>query len=91
MISIVISLGTGLYYILFKRELGAQAAKALTVRISLSLSLFVILLVAYAMGWLKPHGVFPITSKQIQKEITIPHPQSANTRPPLQNQSGAPE
>ncbi len=91
MISIVFSLASGFYYILFRRDNSSQAVKALTLRISLSLGLFVLLLVAYAMGWLKPHSLFPIASKQIQREITTPHPQSANTKPPLQNQNGAPE
>jgi multisubunit Na+/H+ antiporter MnhB subunit len=91
MISIVYALGSGLYYLLYRRDKSENAVKALTVRIGLSLGLFVLLLVAYAMGWLKPHSMFPITNTQTQKEITTPHLQNANTKPPLQNQSGAQE
>ena len=91
MISILFSLGSGLYYILFRRDTGEQAVKALTLRISLSLALFLLLLGAYAMGWLKPHSLFPITSKQTQKEITTQRLQNANTKPPLRNQNDAQE
>lgn len=91
MISIVFSLGSGLYYILFRQDTGEKAVKALTLRISLSFALFILLLGAFAMGWLKPHSLFPITSKQTQKEITTPHLQNANTRPLPQSQNGAQE
>lgn len=91
MISIVYALGSGLYYLLYRRDNSDKTVKALTVRISLSLSLFFLLLIAYAMGWLKPHSILPTTNKQIQKGIATPHLQNANTMPPLQNQNGAQE
>lgn len=91
MLSIVYALGSGLYFILFKRESSEQAVKSLTARIGLSLALFALLLISFAMGWLKPHGLIPINSKQRQTETTIPHPQNANTKPPPQSQNGAPE
>ncbi len=91
MISIVYALGSGLYYLLYRRDKSDKAVKALTVRIGLSLGLFVLLLVAFAMGWLRPHSIMPIANTQTQKETTTPHPQNANTTPQLQNQSGAQE
>ncbi len=93
MVSIVISLGTGLYYILNPQKKSDEAVKALTVRIGLSLTLFIILFFSFAMGWLKPHSLLPIPipNKQTQTEITTPHLQNANTKPPLQNQNGAQE
>lgn len=91
MICIVLALGSGLYFILFRKEKPEQAAKALTVRIGLSLLLFGILFLAFAMGWITPHGLFPIASKQTQKERAIPHPQSANTMPLPQKQNDAQE
>lgn len=87
MIAIIFSLGSGLYYILFQRERSAQAVKALTFRISLSILLFVGLFIAFAWGWIHPHGILR-TNKQTQKEITIPHPQSANTMQQPQTQNG---
>lgn len=86
MLAIVFSLGSGLYFILFEKEKSSQAVKALTFRIGLSLLLFVGLFIAFAMGWLHPHGLFR-TNTQTQTEITTPHPQSANTKPLPQNQN----
>jgi len=60
MVLIVLSLGSGLYFILFKKGKSEEAAKALTIRIGLSLTLFILLFVAFAMGWLKPHALFPM-------------------------------
>lgn len=87
MIGIVIALGSGLYGILFKKEKSEQTVKSLTVRIGLSIGVFILLLVAYFLGWIQPHGLTP-ASKQTQIEITKPHPQNANTKPPLRMQNG---
>lgn len=56
---ILYSLGSALYYLAHERsEADAdRVVKALTWRIGLSLLLFVLLFVAYAMGWIKPHGI----------------------------------
>jgi len=90
MACILFSLGSGLYFILFKRDDPQKAVRALTVRISLSLVLFIILMIGFGSGWLKPHHLF-ITNTQKQTEITTPHPQSANTTPPPQSQNGVSE
>lgn len=60
MVLIVLSLGSGLYFILFRKGKSEEAVKALTIRIGLSLILFTLLFVAFWMGWLKPHGLFPM-------------------------------
>ena len=57
MLAIVASLGSALFYLLKTKDTGANMAKALSYRIGFSLLLFVLLLVAFAMGWLKPHGI----------------------------------
>ena len=90
LLGIVIALGTGLYGILFKKEKSEIVIKALTVRIGLSLTLFLLLILAVALGWIKPHHLF-IEYKPAQKELTTPHPQNANTTPLPQKQNGAPE
>ncbi len=87
MACILIALGSALYYILKRQENPEKAAKALTLRIGLSLMLFILLWISFAMGWLKPHALFPITNKQTQTEKAIPHPQNANTTPPPQTQN----
>lgn len=55
---IVTSLGTGLYYLVKDAGKTKQTARALLVRIILSLILFIALFVAFAMGWITPHGLF---------------------------------
>lgn len=87
MASIVFALGSGLYFLLSGKET-KQTVKALTTRITLSLVLFVLLMIAFAIGWIKPHGILiPISNKQTQTETAIPHRQNANTTPPLQKQN----
>lgn len=57
MLGIVISLGSALFYLLNNQQTGSKMAKALTYRIGLSLTLFVLLLIAFGLGWVTPHGV----------------------------------
>ncbi len=54
---IVGSLGSALYYLLKDRGRSPRAVKALTFRIGLSLGLFILLLLGYQFGILKPHGL----------------------------------
>ena len=57
--AIVLSLGSGLVF-LYKDQGGSRRlVKALTLRIGFSLLLFVLLFLAWAMGWIEPHGVLP--------------------------------
>jgi putative copper export protein len=58
---IMYSLGSALYYLVHEQKNSEADAdrvvKALTWRIGLSLLLFILLFVAYALGWIKPHGI----------------------------------
>ena len=56
---IVISLFSGLFFLVKDKGQTERTAKALTVRIGLSVSLFAILMLAVATGHLKPHGLYP--------------------------------
>jgi len=49
----------GLFYLVRDKGNSNKTAKALTVRIGLSVALFVLLMVAYATGLIQPHGVYP--------------------------------
>jgi hypothetical protein len=56
---IVGSLFSGLFYLVKDKGSSDRAVKALTVRISLSVLLFILLMIGYATGVLQPHGVTP--------------------------------
>ncbi|MCB1918592.1 MAG: twin transmembrane helix small protein [Candidatus Competibacteraceae bacterium] len=55
---ILASLGSGLFFLISDRGRSPRTVKALTVRIALSIGLFILLMIAYATGLIKPHGVF---------------------------------
>lgn len=52
---IFVSLGSGLWYLLKDKDHSTRGVKALTWRIGLSFLLFVLLLIAFAVGWISPH------------------------------------
>jgi hypothetical protein len=53
-LSILISLGSALYYLLKDKGQSDRTVKALTVRITLSIILFALLMASYYFGWI-PH------------------------------------
>ncbi|MGA7802369.1 MAG: twin transmembrane helix small protein [Gammaproteobacteria bacterium] len=56
---IVGSLGSGLLFLIKDKGHSERTARALTVRIALSLLLFALLILGYATGYIHPHGVYP--------------------------------
>ncbi len=54
---ILYCLGSGLFYLVRDKSDSNRVAKALTWRISLSLLVFILLFVAYALGWIAPHSI----------------------------------
>ena len=57
MIIILFSLGSGLVFLVKDKGQTQRTVRALTWRIILSLSLFILLFIAFALGWIQPHGV----------------------------------
>lgn len=59
--AIVLSLGTGLFHLARGRddEDSRKLARALTVRIAISLALFALLMIAWYFGLISPHGLRP--------------------------------
>jgi hypothetical protein len=55
--AIVASLGTGLFHLVHDEGRSKRMVNALTVRIALSVLLFILLFVAWKGGLLVPHGV----------------------------------
>lgn len=60
--AIVASLGSGLFHLSRGRgeEDSRKMARALTVRITLSLLLFALLMIAWYFGLISPHGIQPV-------------------------------
>lgn len=54
---IIGSLFSGLFYLVKDKGASDRTVKALTIRISLSVLLFILLMIGYATGLLQPHGV----------------------------------
>jgi hypothetical protein len=50
-------LGSALFYMLSRKKKSNGMARALTWRIILSVSLFLLLILGAYMGWIQPHGI----------------------------------
>ncbi|MGR9107949.1 MAG: twin transmembrane helix small protein [Gammaproteobacteria bacterium] len=59
LVIILSSLGSALFYLVKDRGGSRRTAKALTTRITLSIVLFVFLMLAFATGMIEPHGLNP--------------------------------
>lgn len=57
LLGIVGSLGHALSSMSSGPDRSQRMARALTVRISLSVALFALLFVGYHLGWIEPHGI----------------------------------
>jgi hypothetical protein len=57
--AVVVSLFSGLFFLNRDQGGSGRMVRALTVRITLSVLLFLVLLIAWRMGAIQPHGVIP--------------------------------
>jgi cytochrome bd-type quinol oxidase subunit 2 len=55
--AIVISLGSALFHLSSGKGDSKKMARALTIRVGLSLVLFILLMAAWAFGLITPHGL----------------------------------
>ena len=58
-IGILFSLGSALFHMVRDKGNSDKAVKALTLRIGLSVALFLLLFVLYGLGVIEPHGIRP--------------------------------
>lgn len=58
-IGIIVSLGSGLYYLVNDKGDSRRTLRALTFRIGLSVGLFVFLMILIGLGVIEPHGLYP--------------------------------
>jgi hypothetical protein len=56
------SLASALFFLMKDKSRSTRTVKALTVRVALSLTLFILLLVSYKLGWIAPTGL-PYTAR----------------------------
>ena len=59
LLAIIASLGSGLYFMMKDKGVSKRMVNSLTVRISLSVALFVLLFLGWYMGLIKPHPIAP--------------------------------
>src|SRR5699024_3332210 len=59
LIAIIISLGSGLLFLVKDSSDDDRTVRALTWRIALSVAMIAFLVVAYFAGWVHPHGISP--------------------------------
>lgn len=57
LLAIVAALFTGMYYMLKDPSDKRRTVRALTWRVGLQLALIAFLVLAYALGWIQPHGL----------------------------------
>lgn len=56
---ILISLGSGLYYLIKDKGDSRRTLRALTLRVGLSVGLFAFLMLLVALDVIQPHGLYP--------------------------------
>jgi hypothetical protein len=54
---IVLSMASGLFYLVSDKGESKKMVNALSIRVGLSVLLFLILLIAWSQGLIKPHGI----------------------------------
>ena len=57
LLAIVASLGSALFHLTSKSRDSRKLARDLTIRVGLSVTLFILLMIAWRMGLIQPHGL----------------------------------
>lgn len=57
LIAIVVTLGSGLFHLVNDKGESKKMVRSLTIRIALSVALFILLFIAWSQGMIEPHGV----------------------------------
>ena len=67
LIIIIISLSSGMIFLVRDKGKSNRTVKSLTIRIVLSIFLFILLFIGFRAGWIQPHGVAP---EQTEKALS---------------------
>ena len=67
LVAILISLTSGMVFLVKDKSQSNRTLNSLKVRVTLSVSLFILLFIGYKAGWIQPHGLLPEqTEKALQ-------------------------
>jgi cytochrome bd-type quinol oxidase subunit 1 len=70
LILIIASMASALVFMVKDKGQSRRTVKALSWRIGLSIMAFLLLWIAYAAGWIQPHGILPEQPKDSAQEIS---------------------
>ena len=59
LLAVLISLTSGMFFLVNDKGESNRTVKSLTIRITLSIALFLVLIVGYFTGMIQPHGIYP--------------------------------
>ncbi len=59
LLAVLVSLSSGMFFLVHDKGESDRTVKSLTIRISLSVALFIMLIVGYFTGMIQPHGIYP--------------------------------
>jgi Protein of unknown function (DUF2909) len=59
LLAILASLASGLVFLIRDKGESERTVRSLTIRIGLSIALFVLLIIGFATGLIQPHGITP--------------------------------
>jgi hypothetical protein len=60
LLAVLVSLASGMFFIVHDKGESDRTVKSLTVRITLSIALFLMLIIGYFTGLIQPHGISPV-------------------------------
>lgn len=63
LLAVLVSLSSGMFFLVNDKGESNRTVKSLTIRIALSIALFLVLIVGYFTGMIQPHGIYPEPSK----------------------------
>ena len=67
--AVLISLTSGMFFLVHDKGDTDRTVKSLTIRIALSIALFLMLIIGYFTGMIQPHGINP-EAPEIERALT---------------------
>ena len=75
LLAILASLASGLFFMVKDKEGSTRTVTSLTVRVGLSIALFIMLFIGMVTGLIRPHGLVPPPPANVQTEKALPEEQ----------------